>query len=249
VLDAALAAACSDRATAIHHAIRRSPAPHALARARYTDDRLSAALARGVRQYVLVGAGLDTCAFRRPDLHRPLRVFEVDHPATQAFKRARLAAVGLEAPETLHFVPADFERESVADALRRSPFDPTAPASFAWLGVTPYLTAEAILATLAALRSGAAGGSELVFDYVEQRALRPDTTTPSVQQTLERAREVGEPIITGFDPATLGGSLARAGFRLVEDLGPAEQDARYFGGRTDGLRAREFGHVASAEVS
>jgi methyltransferase (TIGR00027 family) len=236
-----------DRATALRRALRDlSPAAHVIARARYTEDRLTEAIARGVAQYVIVGAGLDTFAFRRADLGDRLQVFEVDHPATQAMKRRRLAAAGLVPPPNLHFVAADLERESVGAALGRAPFVRDRPALFAWLGVTMYLTREAIFTTLAALPGTAARGSELVFDYVEAIALEPDRLSPATRERLARARRAGEPIVSGLDPATLPAELSAVGLRLLEDIGPAVQQARYFHGRTDGLHARAHSHVACA---
>jgi len=248
-LDPVRAASCPDRATAVRCALRESPASHVLARARYTEDRLLVALARGVGQYVLIGAGLDTFAFRRPDLGGRVAVVEIDHPATQAFKRARLAAVGLEPPPGMYFAACDFERESVVEALARVAFDGDSPAFFAWLGVTMYLTREAIRATLRAVRRVAAPGSELVLDYIDAAAFDRRTSTSGVRATLERALRVGEAIITGFAPDAMAAELSGAGFRLVEDLGPEAQEARYFHGRTDGLHAREFDHVVSAAAA
>ena len=232
----------ADCATALRRAIHEtSAAGHVLARARYTEDRLAE---RGFTQYVLVGAGLDTFAFRAADAR--VDVFEVDHPSTQAMKRRRLAAAGLVPPPKLHFVAADFERESVADALARAPFAGDRPALFAWLGVTMYLTREAVFSTLAAVSRAAAPGSELVFDYIDVAGF--DSGNPLLRLTMERTRALGEPIIFGFDRAALRDELSAAGLALIEDLGAAELASRYFDGRTDGLRARPHAHVACAAV-
>src|SRR5262249_42911917 len=198
-----------------------TPASSVLARARYTEDRLAMAVARGVSQYVLVGAGLDTFAFRRADVRDRLQVFELDHPRSQAFKRARLAAAGLTDPPNLHFGVVDFERESVADALGRLPFRAEQPAVFAWLGVTMYLTRPAIDGTWRAMRTVAARGSELVFDFTHPQAFSPSASEQG-RKILERTRAIGEPIITGLDPATLGAALSETGWRLIEQLDPAE---------------------------
>ena len=224
-----------------------TPAAIVLSRARYTEDRLAMAVERGVGQYVLLGAGLDTFAFRRADLRDRVQVFELDHPRSQAAKRARLAAAGLSDPPNLHFGTVDFERESVADALGRLPFRPDRPVVFAWLGVTMYLTAAAVDATWRAMRGVAARGSELVFDFLHADALS-DTAPPGVRRVLERVRAVGEPVLSGLDPATLGAALGATGWMLIEQLGPAEIDRRYFATRTDGYRARPMGHLAAAGV-
>jgi len=224
-----------------------TPASSVLARARYTEDRLAMAVARGVSQYVLVGAGLDTFAFRRADVRDRLQVFELDHPRSQAFKRARLAAAGLTDPPNLHFGVVDFERESVADALARLPFRAEQPAVFAWLGVTMYLTRTAIEGTWRALRTVAARDSELVFDFIHPQAFSPSASEQG-RRILERTRAIGEPIITGLDPATLGAALSETGWTLIEQLDPAEIHRRYFAGRTDGYRARPMGHLGCAGV-
>jgi methyltransferase (TIGR00027 family) len=237
-----------DPETTLARALREiTAAPAVLARARYTEDRLSMAVERGVAQYVLVGAGLDTFAFRRSDLRDRVQVFELDHPQSQAVKRERLASAGLAHPSNLHFGTVDFERESVAAALARLPFRPDRPAVFAWLGVTPYLTRAAIEGTWRAMRSVAARGSELVFDFIHPDALS-ETAPPSVRKTLERVRAVGEPMITGLDPTALRAELEATGWTLIEQLDAAATNQRYFAMRTDGYRARPLAHLACAGV-
>jgi methyltransferase (TIGR00027 family) len=235
-----------DTTAALMQALRtRSPEPNVLARARYTEDRLAAAVERGVRQYVLVGAGLDTFAFRRADLRDRVQVFELDHPQSQAFKRERLAAAGITDPQNLHWTPVDFEHESVADALRRLPFHSDEPAVFAWLGVTMYLTRPAIEATWGAIRSVAARGSELVFDFLHADGFA--NPPPMLQRMRERTRAMGEPMIGGFDPSTLAAELATAGWTLVDLLGPAEIQSRLLAG-SNGYRPGPIGHIACAAV-
>jgi methyltransferase (TIGR00027 family) len=246
-----LAGAGGDRAGALALAMQRShnaAGSIVLTRARYTEDRLAEAMRGGLAQYVLIGAGLDTFAFRRPDLGDRLQVFEIDHPATQAFKRERLAKAGFAPPPHLHFAPADLERESVDAVLARLPYDATRPALFAWLGVLPYLTREAISETLRSIRRAAASGSELVFDYGDTASRRPENRSAGLRSVHEMTEGMGEPLISGFDPAELGSELSRFGFELIEDLGPKEQEARFFEGQADGLHAAEFIHVARARV-
>ncbi len=224
-----------------------TPASLVLARARYSEDRLAMAVDRGVSQYVLIGAGLDTFAFRRADVRDRVQVFELDHPRSQAFKRARLAAAGLTDPPNLHFGVVDFERESVADALGRLPFRAEQPAIFSWLGVTMYLTRVAIDDTWRAVRTVAASGSELIFDFIHPQALS-GAGSERGRKTLERARAVGEPIITGLDPTTLEADLQATGWTLIEQLDPPEIQRRYLDTRTDGYRARPMGHLGCAGV-
>jgi len=177
-----LAASGTDRDTLIGLALRGLAV--VLARARFAEERLAEAMREGTAQYVIIGAGLDTFALRRPDLRERLHVIEIDHPATQAFKRARIRDAGLEEPPNLHFAPADLERENLAEVLSRTPYDRTRPAFFSWLGVTMYLTDEAIRATLRSLRSVAAAGSQLAFDYLDRAAFVPGNPLADAGQAL-----------------------------------------------------------------
>ncbi len=219
-----------------------------LTRARFTEERLAEAMREGVTQYVIIGAGLDTFALRRTDLRDRLRVIEIDHPATQDFKRGRIRDAGLEPPLNLHYAPADLEKESLAEILSRTPHDRSRPAFFSWLGVTMYLTDEAIRATLRSLRSASVPGSQLVFDYLDRAVFDPANQSPTRARLFEIVRRVGEPMIFGFKPAALEAELAGEGFRLLEDLGPEAQRDLYYGSRTDGLQPTATAHLARAAV-
>ncbi len=242
------AAARPDPATALALVMRAQSTPITVSRARYTEDSLKAAVQQGVRQYIILGAGLDTFAFRRPKTDPPLQVFEVDHPATQALKRQRLAQLGWEIPAHLHFVPIDFTSEHLVTALLRSPFDPHAPSFFSWLGVTYYLTRDVVLETLHAIAGIAPAGSTIVFDYLDTDAFVPERAAARVRRMLDAVRLSGEPMKTGFDPSALGAELARIGWRRMENLSPTDIEQRYFLGRTDGLHAFEHVHIARAVV-
>jgi methyltransferase (TIGR00027 family) len=215
------------------------------ARSRVAEEALADSVRRGLRQYVVLGAGLDTFAYRNPYPAAELRVFEVDHPATQAWKRRRLAAASLAPPESLTFVPADFESQSLPAQLESAGFHAGEPAFFSWLGVTMYLTRAAVLGTLgyiAALpqRSG------VVFDY----AVPPATLNPMrrvlVRAVMSRVAAAGEPWKSFFDPRELAAELRALGFRQLEDLGPDELNARFFRERADGLRVGGLGRLMSA---
>jgi methyltransferase (TIGR00027 family) len=242
-----LAQSGADRATRLGYALRALVV--VLSRARYTEDWLAEAMRDGVSQYVVIGAGLDTFALRRPDLQDRLRIIEIDHPATQTSKQKRIREAGLTPPPNLHFAPADLEKESLAEVLSRMPYDPARPAFFSWLGVTMYLTGDAIRATLRSLRGSAAAGSQLVFDYLDRAVFEPENQSPTRSRLFEVVRRAGEPMIFGFDPSALGAELAAQGFRLLEDLGPEAQEALYFAGRTDGLRPSGSAHLARAAVA
>jgi len=220
-----------------------------LSRARYAEDRLEQAITQGVRQYVILGAGLDTFAFRRPDLMAQVQVFEIDHPETQAFTRRILAEANLEPPKALHFIPADLDKENLAAVLKRSPYDEKLLTFFGWIGVTYYLASERVLALLSDIALCAPVGSSVVFDYLDTGFFAPDNPHKSVHAVLDNVRRVGEPMLTGFDPATLAMALPRLGFRLLEDLYAADIEARYFQALTNGYHAGNHIHFAWAAVA
>ncbi len=248
-LDPERAAACPDEATALAWYMRLQGGPITLSRSRYTEDSLETAVRQGMRQYVILGAGLDSFAFRRPDMLKQLCVFEIDHPATQAFKRQRLAELGWEIPEQLYFVPVDFAQENLAEAFKRSAYDRRAMSFFSWLGVTYYLTRDVVFATLRAITEVAAADSTIMFDYFDTDAFVPERAATRMQRMQAIVRQAGEPIQTGFDPSRLASDLAALGLRLHEDLGPSDIERRYFQGRTDGYHAFEHVHFAWAVVA
>jgi len=198
------------------------------ARSRFAEDSLATAVGRGVRQYVVLGAGLDTFAHRNPFTDEGLRVFEVDHPATQAWKQRRLDDAGLAAPASLTFAPVDFERQTLADGLAAAGFDAAAPAFFSWLGVVVYLTRAAIRETLSFIAGLPVG--EVVFDYGEPVSAFPEGRLRSLQiARAQRAARMGEPWISRFDPPELAALLREIGFNELEDLGPAQIGRRFLG--------------------
>jgi methyltransferase (TIGR00027 family) len=219
-----------------------------LSRARYVEDCLEQAIGQGVRQYVILGAGMDTFAFRRLDLLEQLQVLEIDHPETQAFKRQRLAEVGLEPPKMLQFVPADLEQENLATVLQYSPYEPECLTFFGWMGVTYYLDPESVFATLRAIAAVAPRRSSIVFDYLDTGFFAPENPHKSVRAVLDNVRRIGEPMSTGFDPPELGRHLSRLNFRLHEDLSASDIEARYFRASTDGYHAGNHIHFAWAAV-
>lgn len=203
-------------------------------RSRYSEDALKAAYARGVRQFVVLGAGLDTFAYRNP--FPDLRVFEVDHPATQQWKRELLERAAIATPASLTFVPVNFETESLIDRLQESGFR-REPAFFSWLGVTTYLTREAFDATIGFI-AGLPKGSGVVFDYVIPRSLMNPAQRTVVDALSARVARAGEPFRLFFDPNELAADLRGLGFTSIEDLAGEEIDARYFSGRSDGLSVK-----------
>jgi methyltransferase (TIGR00027 family) len=216
------------------------------ARSRYAEDELARAVAQGVKQYVVLGAGLDTFAYRNP--YAGLRVFEVDHPATQSWKRERLQAAEIAVPPSLTFVPVDFERQTLSNGLKGSGFDLDAAAFFCWLGVTPYLTREAWLATTRFIASMPAG-SGVVFDFAVDPALLKIGQRIALYALARRVARYGEPFRLFFDPAKLQDELKSLGFHRTEFLQGKEINARYFSDRKDGLLVRGgLGHLMGAWV-
>jgi methyltransferase (TIGR00027 family) len=204
-----------------------------VARSRYAEDNLQRAVAEGVRQYVLLGAGLDTFAYRNN--HAELHVFEVDHPATQAWKKELLVRGRITIPSSLTFVPVDFEVQSIAEQVRAQGFDPNAPAYFAWLGVVPYLTLSAFRSTLSYI-AALPQGSGVTFDYGQPREAIPRLERIAHDALAARVGQIGEPFQLFFRPRDMARELGS--FRSIEDLGSEEMTARYFAGRADGLRMR-----------
>jgi methyltransferase (TIGR00027 family) len=217
-------------------------------RARYAEDKLAESIARGVRQCVILGAGMDTFAFRHPEMLPTLEVFEVDHPAMQAFKKRRLEVLGWQVPPRLHFIPVDFVQQSLSVEIGRSSFDQEVPSFFSWLGVTYYLSRDAVLAMLRDISKASSSGSTLVFDYFDPDIFLPGVVAPRVRGLMSEARLRGEPMKTALDPSSLDADLASVGLRLHENLDPDEIQARYFDGRNDGYHACEHAHIACAVV-
>lgn len=214
------------------------------ARSRIAEDALARAVGAGVRQYVVLGAGLDTFAYRNP--HPGLVVYEVDFPATQEWKRARLELARIAVPASVRFAPVDFERQSLTAELAAAGLDAAQPVWFSWLGVTPYLERAAVMATLRDIQALAGPNGGVAFDYGLDRSAMT-ILQRAVSAALEaRVRRAGEPFRSGFVPSALIADLRAMGFDEVEDLSPEAIDARYFAGRRDGLRVGSLGHMAIA---
>jgi methyltransferase (TIGR00027 family) len=215
------------------------------ARSRIAEDALSTAVERGVLQIVILGAGLDTFALRNPHGALEIRIYEVDHPATQTWKRERLAEAEIALPPGLIFVPVDFERDDVGEKLAAAGFQQNAPAFFTWLGVVPYLTEDAIGRTLDYISS--IPNSEVVFDYMEP----PEAFSEELRQ-IEKARaeqleRIGERSDRRFEPAGIAEILRSHGFCAIEDIGFQEIASR-FGRTVQGLAPGHAGlHVVHAK--
>lgn len=220
---------------------------HIVLRSRFAEDRLALAVERGVRQYVILGAGYDTFIVRQPVWASALRIVEVDRPELQADKRARLAPAGLQVPDNVRFVPIDFEHVSLADGLARGGVRLDEPTFFSWLGVTMYLTEDAIDAVLRTVAT-TPPGSEIVFTFAPAEPTSAEQGGTDLSRLATMAGAAGEPWVTYFEPDALEQKLRALGFSSVELLSPDGAARRYFDGRTDGLPAPRRSTIVSAIV-
>jgi methyltransferase (TIGR00027 family) len=214
------------------------------ARSRIAEDTLAELVSQGLRQYVILGAGLDTFAYRNP--WPELRVWEVDHPATQGWKRERLAKGEITVPSPEPFVPVDFAHQDLEQALVAAGLDLGQPTFFSWLGVAPYLERPAIDSLLGFVARASASGGGIVFDYFIPPHTQPLVVRLMLALRRWRLKKIGEPWRTYFDPAQLVAQLQDLGFRDVTDFTPALINERYFAGREDRLKVGSVGRVMRA---
>lgn len=212
---------------------------HVVLRSRFTEDALMDAVADGVEQYVLLGAGLDTFAYRQPSWAHRLAIIEVDHPDSQAAKRAVLAGAGIEIPPNVRFADIDFERETLSHGLARCGVHTAKRTFFSWLGVTMYLTREAIEATLRTVLSFPRG-SEIVLTFAH--------TDSAKSRLAQGSASAGEPWISYFTPDELGAMLGSLGFSGVSFLSREEAERRYYANRTDGFAPPPRVSIVTATV-
>jgi len=229
------------------HPLSKHTRSSAVARSRYAEECLAEAVENGVRQYLLLGAGLDSFAFRQPPWAQPLRICEVDHPATQEWKKKRVSLAGLSSPANLMSVPVNFESESLDESLRRSGFDFSAPTFVAWLGVTPYLTEQAIDKTLGIVQA-LPRGTEIVLTFNAPLESLSAADAELAAAVEARVSELGEPQISKFLPQAMRNKLFKLGFLQVVHFDPDQVDERYFKGRRDGLKASRSRHLMRARV-
>jgi len=218
-----------------------------LIRSRFAEDCLAEAVARGLAQYLILGAGLDTFSYRQPEWARALHIFEIDHPATQGFKRERLARSDVMSPANLTFVPVDFEKTSLGQALRATGFAFDHPTFCSWLGVTQYLTAAAIEATLVFMLS-LPHASEIVFSFILPQDALAGIEADAVATAAAKSAEIDEPWLSHFHPADLASQLHRMGFSKVVHLTPEQAHERYLKDRRDGLVVRRGEQLMRAVV-
>jgi methyltransferase (TIGR00027 family) len=214
-------------------------------RSRIAEDALGDAYGSGVRQYVVLGAGFDTFAYRNP--FPDLRVWEVDHPATQAEKQRRVADASLVVPSTLTYAAADLAREPLADVLRDAGVDAAAPVFVSWLGVAMYLDVADVRHTLKTI-GAMAPGTTIVFDYAVPPASLNLVARFFYRRVLARVASIGEPFKTFLDGRTAEAELRAAGFTSVTDAGPAVINARYFTNDPNRLKVGPAGGVILGRI-
>jgi methyltransferase (TIGR00027 family) len=215
-------------------------------RSRYAEDELARAVAGGVRQYVVLGAGLDTFAYRNPHGSR-LRVFEVDHPSTQLWKRSQLLEQSIDIPRSVTFAPVDFEGQTLAEGLKAAGFRADRPAYFSWLGVVVYLSKAAVAETLRFIAARPAG-SQVVFDFAPPSDSLSEPERASRAASAARVAKGGEPWINYDNPEPLADELRAAGFASAQYLGAEKMNERYFRDRADGFRLHGSGQMMNAQV-
>lgn len=220
-----------------------------LGRARYCDELLDSAIQRGIRQCVIVGAGLDSLALRRRDLESILTIYELDHPNSQRLKQQRLASITRARPKNLVYVPVDFEHSTVVQALQSTPFRLNEPAFFSWLGTTLYLSEDAIFATLNDIVTHAAPGSEVLLDYSLSDHLLTGTDREELIALKKFVTRLGEPFRAHFSPEDLAAQVTRIGYRVLEHLSYRDQCTRFFSDRHDDLRPAAFSHFLHLAVN
>ena len=229
------------------HLVLASARAQVTCRSRYTERAVADAAGRGIAQYVILGAGLDSFAYRSALAGR-VAVFEVDQPATQEWKRQRLAECGLDAPPNARFVPVDFEADSLTSRLSQAGFDVTSPALISWLGVTMYLTQDAIGAVLREVGQFAPG-TELILDYMLPADLRDDIGNSYVEQVAPAAAQRGEPWLSFFSPRQMTALLSGHGFAGASHIAMRDVGNEAMWRRADALRPADLSRLAHARLS
>ncbi|MVA56846.1 class I SAM-dependent methyltransferase [Agrobacterium vitis] len=227
--------------------ISRSSRAFLIGRSRFAEDELAHAVAQGICQYVILGAGLDTFAYRNPHAEIGVRVFELDHASTQQWKRECLEKAGIALPDSVSFVPVDFEHDTLAERLAEAGFHADQPACFCWMGVTVYLTRQAIIDTLSFVASQPAGSS-ITFDYRVPASHLGSIERFVVDIVEKEFTDAGEPWLSSFEPEQLQQQLKELGFSHVEDPGPEAINLRYFSRRKDGLQTGTLWRCVCARV-
>ena len=220
-----------------------------VSRAKYAEEKLEQAVSKGISQYVIISAGLDSFCLRRPDFSASLHIYEIDYPATQRIKQNRLMEILDSSPEGVEFLPVDLEKRTIADALSASSFLKDERAFFSWLGTVPYLSEEAVFNVFRDLASFAARGSEIVFDYSIPTSMWPPKEHQALVRILRIIGRRGEPVKSFFEPDALSDEVSRLGYHIFENISPAELNQKYFLDRSDGLVTHSAAYNLHAKIS
>jgi methyltransferase (TIGR00027 family) len=219
-----------------------------LVRAKYAEEKLEEAVAKGITQYVIISAGLDSFCLRRPEFSTHLQIYEIDHPATQQIKQKRLKPIMESFPPNVEFISVDLEKQTISNALSSSSYLKEKRAFFSWLGTVPYLSEEAIFKVLGELSTFATQGSEIVFDYL----IPTDFWAPDERQALLRIMRIigrwGEAVKTYFAPDTFLSDLNHLGYNVIGNLSPLELNKLYFSNRSDGLMTHSAAYLIHAKI-
>ena len=207
--------------------------PSVVLRAVFGEEQIEQAMAAGIDQYVILGAGYDTFAMRRPDLLDSLTIYELDQAATQLEKFRRMAKGGIPKPRNTHYIAADLSKEDLFEVLVNAGLDPARPAVFSWFGVTYYLTPDAVTKTLKTISNRMAAGSYVLFDYLADLESTPPNWRVIQEKSAAFVAKRDEPWLTSFDPAQLPAYLEEQGYNNIDHLAPQEITGRYLVGRTD----------------
>ncbi|WP_042349285.1 class I SAM-dependent methyltransferase [Bacillus massiliigorillae] len=222
--------------------------PQLVSRSRYAEDQLISAIKRGIKQYVILGAGMDTFAYRQENLPEDFMIYEVDHPATQQFKQQRLKEMGILIPENVKFVPVDFTHRSLQHELMKHGFNKDAFSYFSILGVVMYLNKPDFFKLLSTIAEIAPNGSSVVFDYLDNDAFNDDCASDKIMKMRQITAATGEHIITGFDPLTLDIELQNSQMLLYENLSPEQIEDMFFSTREDEMHAFDHFHFAHLAI-
>jgi methyltransferase (TIGR00027 family) len=247
LLDADVLQQIQSNPARVHEPPARGLRSHVVLRSRYAQERMAQAAQRGVRQCVILGAGFDTLAYRQPEWARSLRIYEVDHRATQEDKRKRLQSAGIPIPSNLEFVAIDFELVSLREGLQTSTLNFSEPAFFSCLGVLMYLTQEAAHAVFQ-LAADFPANSEIVFTFSTPDSSLSGSDAATHKALASRVSSLGEPFQTHFEPETLTRDLRALGFSEISFLSSEDAERTYFQCRSDGLRAPRRRVIGAAIV-
>jgi methyltransferase (TIGR00027 family) len=219
-----------------------------VSRARYAEEKLEQAAAKGISQYVIISAGFDSFCLRRPDFSVGLQIYEIDHPATQQIKQKRLMETIDSSPKGVEFLAVDLEKQTIADALSDSSFLKDERVFFSWLGTIPYLSEDAVFTVLRDLASFAARGSEIVFDYSIPTYLWPLEERQALGRIMRIIGRRGEPIKSFFESDAFPDEVSRLGYHIFENISPAELNKKYFLDRSDGLVTHSAAYNIHAKI-